>query len=271
MKSNILIIKPKSEAMVADYPTEKRIVEKIVYPENGGILSYFFNHKFPEKQLVYPEMFVGLNIFKRSLMNSIHLLKQSHLIKLLLILILPFRKLKQRIIESYVNMFWAGLNLVALKPNYYCDAGRELRRVLITLTNNPSYLTLIEMGLLFFEYDNAYRYRIQDFAGIINKNLFLNNPTEELKHSIKEYKKREFILEEKVNLFKYIYLLFYIPKYKNLAKQFIRELDLERVKLSTEDRYWCYHRLDYDFDGLELLARMDKRKEWMGLKVLSVK
>jgi hypothetical protein len=38
---NLMVLKPKSEAMLGEFPAEKRFVSEVKYPEEGGILSYF--------------------------------------------------------------------------------------------------------------------------------------------------------------------------------------------------------------------------------------
>lgn len=261
----IMILKPKEEAMMASYPAEERFVRKVEYPPEGGILSWFHGERYPEKQLVYPEMFGVLNPIKRGIMNAIRLLKDSHLAKFLLILSVIFpggKKLRERILIYYADMVWCGLCQVALKPEYLCQSARELRRAALTVVEGSkmkgTWEQIINTICLIWEYDNAYRCRAQDAAGIIDKEKFLERPIKEIKRTFEIYSKRDLILKEKNNLVKWLFLIICLVK-KKTAIAFMRELDLEKLKMDVGDRYWTYHRTDYNVDGLDLIDRMRKR------------
>ena len=263
---NIMYLKPKSEAMRVEYPAEKRFVSKIEYPKEGGILSWFEGERYPEKQLVYPEMFAILNPVKRFPINSLKLLKNSRLAVFLVILgsILPgCRKLKRMALEMVIDMFWCGLHYVALQPNYYCRSAREIRRTALPYFKN---IRLLDTLCLVWEYDNAYRCRFQDFFGILNQANFLLNPRRELKRTIIEYKKRELShsISQKFKMIDFAInaIIFF---YGKKIKRFIEDLDFEKVRMDIGDRYWTYHRLDYNVDGLDLIERM-RKKSLMKLK-----
>lgn len=267
MSDNLLYLKPKGDVMRATFPTENRFIKKVEYLKEGGVRSWFIGEKYPEKQLVYPEMFAVLNPFKRVLPALFKLIKKSPLAKILLVIafICPgTRKLRSELLEMYGNVFWSGLALVAFKPEYLCPSAHELHRALMGILkegkNKASLEQIIECLVLFWEYDNAYRYRGQDFAGILDKQNFLKKPITEAKRAFDEYLKRELILKDKTKMFKLaITLVLSIPKYRRLARAIVTEIDFDKVKLDEGDRYWCYHRTDYNADGLDLYTRMRKR------------
>lgn len=287
-KPDLMYLKPKNEAMVAEYPAEKRFVSRVEYPKEGGILTWFHNERYPEKQLVYPDMFAVLNPVKRSVLVPIRLLKNSRLAQLFFVLmfILPGGAyLRKLLFILYTDTFHAGLQLVALKPDYYCTAMREVHRAGHTYISNNNlnfkrediwkvglkghlpHETAVFFFCLFFEYDNAYRYRFQDIAGIFSKESFLKNPKQEVKRVINEYKKRELIDSVARNigfLQNAILFLLTIPKIKRHIVGFIKELDVEKLRLDDCDRYWSYHRLDYNVEGMDLIDRM-RRKSLMKL------
>ena len=272
---NLMILKPKSEAMLGRYSAEQRYVSDVKYPPEGGILSYFTNERFPEKQLVYPEIFGFLNPFKRS-MTFLPSILSSMLGKIVVFLFLIFclnKKFRKLIVERYTEMFWSGWYVVGIEHQYFCTAARELRRSAIAqMPSKNLYIErLITMVVAFFECDNAYRYRMQDFFGIVNKNKLLLNPSKEITRALNEFSKREQNGQDwlsgkiagLVSLFK---ILILIPKYKKLFLSFITELDFDKVRLDIMDRYWCYHRTDYNADGLDLIDRMKKRQLLMKAK-----
>lgn len=279
---NLMILKPKSEAMLGKHSAEKRFVSKIEYPKDGGILSYFNNERFPEKQLVYPEIFGFLNPFKRSLIFFLNISK-GFVGKIFLstfIICLANKKFRRLAFIRYVEMFWTGWHVVGIEDSYFCPSARELLRVSLSFVednrscgncgackNCEDYIVktrFCSMVAAFLECDNAYRYRMQDFFGILDKDNFLKKPRAEFNRAIKEFGRREQLGKEwlggKINglvsVFNFI-LLF--PRYKTLITSFIAELDFEKVRLDLGDRYWCYHRTDYNADGLDLIDRMRRR------------
>lgn len=264
---NLMVLKPKSEAMLGEFPAEKRFVSEVKYPEEGGILSYFQNEKYPEKQLVYPEIFGFLNPFKRSLLFFAKL-SDSFLGKIFIIFFLIFtlnKKIANKLFSLYVDMFWSGWSVVGINTQYYCVAARELYRAgLVFCGEDETKKRLLSMLVAFFECDNAYRYRIQDFFGILDKDSFIKNPSGEITRAINEFYLREQLgkswLDGKIKLIIiFVKFLVHIPKYKKLLISIISEIDFNKIRLDQGDRYWCYHRTDYNADGLDLIDRMRKR------------
>lgn len=279
---NLMVLKPKSEAMLGRYPAEKRFVTEVKYPKDGGILSYFQNEKYPEKQLVYPEIFGFLNPFKRSLTFVLNISKGivGKIFLVCFVLCIVNKKFRRAVFNRYSEMFWNGWYVVGIEDKYFCPAARELLRVGLEFVednrmcancgeckNCEDYRAGTRFCLMvaaFVECDNAYRYRVQDFFGILDKEKFLINPKLEFSRAINEFKNREQIgkqwLEGKIGgLVKVFNLLLHIPKFKELIITFFEKIDFKKVRLDQGDRYWCYHRTDYNADGLDLIDRMRKR------------
>lgn len=270
-QAHIMALKPKSEALMGSFPTEQRFVRDVQYPPEGGIESFFHNEKYPEKQLVYPEVFGYLNPFKKSFLLPFRILKNKLgwmlvLWSLVLFLNKKFRKL---VFKEYVEMWWSGWMVIGFTPAYFCVACRELARAGLTFAGGGREKErFVYMLVGIFECDNAYRYRMQDVAGIIDKEKFLAAPIKETKRVIAEYEKRELleVVKNKVGMMKwFIFGALCLPGIRKMARAFFKEVDLEKVKPDAGDKYWSYHRLDYNFDGLDLIDRM-RRKSLMKLK-----
>lgn len=264
---SLMYLKPKGDVMRESVPTEQRFVKKVDYLKEGGILTWFFAEKYPEKQLVYPEMFAVLNPLKKTIPALLRVIKENTLAKILLVLMLIVpgaRRLRLLCIKAFTDIFWSGLRFVALQPSHLCPSAKEVRRTLLEIFKDHPDQILVEQltdcVALFWEYDNAYRYRGQDVAGIVQKEAFLTNPAKELGRVFDEYIKRELEIKGKAKMFKNVAVIFmYIPKYRTLAKQFMSVVNLEKLKLDEGDRYWCYHRTDYNADGLTIYQRLRKR------------
>lgn len=262
-----MYLKPKGDIMRETVPAINRMAKEVKYPKGGGVLTYFWNEKFPEKQLVYPEMFAILNPIKRTIPVFLRLLKESHLAKFLFALsfILPgAKKLRGLVLKHFAGTAWCGLRFVAFLPEHYCPSGKELRRALIAVFPGKGHVEeLIDIACLFWEYDNAYRCFGQDVAGIINKEAFLAHPAKEAKRVADEFLRR--IVDKNIVLkakpfTKLAPLVMYIPKYRKLARRIVAEIDFEKVKMDLGDRYWTYPRTDYNVDGMCLVDRMMKRQ-----------
>lgn len=260
---SLMYLKPKGEIMREALPAMKRVTKKVEYLKGGGVLTWFYGEPYPQKQLVYPEMFAILNPVKRVVPNFFRLLKKGLLIKFLagLCFILPGgKKLRINLFKTYVDIFWSGLAIVAFKPEHYCKSAKEVRRALLKVLPQEEYIErLVDMFCLFWEYDDAYRVRFQDWFHILDQEKFLMNPNKELKRAFQIYLKRELAIKEKANFFKWLPLALYVPKYRRIAKEFIAELDFSKVRMDEGDFYWSLNRTDYDTQGLNLETRMRKR------------
>ena len=60
-----------SAAINAETAERVRIVEKIEYPEEGGVLVYYQNLKYPKKSCLHPMSVIKTSIVKRGLMEVI--------------------------------------------------------------------------------------------------------------------------------------------------------------------------------------------------------
>lgn len=260
---SLMYIKPKGDIMREDCPTEKRFTKRVDYLKSGGVETWFWGEKYPEKQLVYPEMFAVLNPMKKSLAKIVTILRQSHAAKLGVVLLLS-KKLRSVLFHEWVNIFWSGLRFMAFLPQHYCISGRELRRALVATfpITDPQVEQAIDCLCLFWEYDNAYRCRGQDLFAIINKEAFIKQPLRETRRVLDECIKRETDVNcraKVVQLKPLALLVMCLPKYRKLARKFIAGCDFEKMKMDAADRYWTLHRSDYNIEGLSLEERMLKR------------
>ena len=235
--------KPNGKFFSNTITAEAVLVERIDYPESGGQLTYFIDHPYPEKRVVFPEAIYCLDAVKRLLLNILRLK-------------LVFFKT-----ETIKSLCWHTLRRIAFAKEYenkYCDSGRELMRVLRKLEVDERIIATI---CLICEYDNAYRYRAQDLFKELDKDFFYKHPISEIIRLCKLGQSREVDENNKVkwNSFKYIALTLLIPKVRRLAKEFVREIDLDKMKQSIEDCYWSWHWGYYNFGGKSFEKRLQFR------------
>jgi hypothetical protein len=107
----------------------------------------------------------------------------------------------------------------------------------------------------------AYCYRFQDLISSINKKNFENNPVQEAKILFWRAMDRETLDVRGNGLQKFkkllpmaLFLFRFIPKKK--IKGFVREIDLNHIKLSKEDIYWTNIVDNYNYRGIPFEERL---------------
>lgn len=124
---------------------------------------------------------------------------------------------------------------------------------------------------LFLEFDNAYRFRIQDLMENLKKENLKKDTIGEIKRLLNlliERENPEVGIRYKWRVIKAIVL--FALKLNKQIREFVRdvllELDIDKVKLDKDDWYFCLRRFTYQFRGMpfdqrvKLANRIDKVK-----------
>ena len=127
----------------------------------------------------------------------------------------------------------------------------------------------IDCGILAYDTDWAYRGRVQDWFGILDQKKLAENPRKELQRVLDIALSREHthdgdlrvkakvrLLKKALNLMPYI-----LPSIFTEIVEFLLTLDLEKVKMDINDRYWVSMRFDYDYEGKTYAERNAWREE----------
>jgi hypothetical protein len=125
------------------------------------------------------------------------------------------------------------------------------------LSNN--YAKIVMMIL---EFDNAYRYRVQDIFNNTS-NLKLQNPYKEWKRLLKIYAEREGTpgAYMKLGIIKWLLLVLWIPKFKRAFLDAINQIDVEKIKFDDNDRFHFSFWKGYDFEGKNFEQRFSPYEE----------
>ena len=280
---NLIVLKPDNGMMNYQYTTEKRVCYKTDKPAEGGVLLWYQGHPYPEKLFAYPEAFLCLDPVKRSIVNSMKLIKESHVAKFWLfwICLMPgHNNLMKKAARQYFNFTWNSLSKITYKPEFFCKAGRELYRAGVkTISDLDKTGKWIETGtqmigtlVTIFEFDNAYRYRAQDWFEILDQKLFIHNPIRALWKMFDEASKRDTgVAEGKWKMFKWVMCAAMLNRnIRRIITTFINNLNFEELAMDIGDKYWCYHFSNYNVGGFDLDTRMAMRKDmWeKGMKEL---
>lgn len=126
-------------------------------------------------------------------------------------------------------------------PNPFGGKVFELTRIIATM----------------IEYDDAYRFRLQDIFTESSKEALIENPQKEIKRLTKIFMQREKSHAKEIikRISDIICLALYHPNIKKAFKDGLRTINFKRLQLDNNDRYHVLIRGDYDFVGLNLEDR----------------
>lgn len=227
---------------------KSRMLIDIAFAEDGTVRSYMKDEKYPTRFYTPSEILNVIASYKRLLA----LLATTFWGVVFLIFM---RKTLKKWLFRHLELF-----IVRPKEIHYSEPVKELRRV---LDIDPIWKDVIT---LIFQHDMAYCYRMQDILGELDKQAFFKNPTKEAKRLANMLIEREIQGMNGMGKFRKIMPLFllifrFMPKKK--IKEFIKNIDLEHIKLSKEDIYWTNIVDNYNYRGLSYDQRL---KEYLEMK-----
>lgn len=235
-------------------------LQRVEFPEGSGPLTFMENYKYPYKGFPFYEFVDKIDVIKkisRSLQSGIfHGLKGKN--KFVLYLLIPFVPLFGR------NIFWAFtysfhrlIERFRIKPQMYCTSVKEVHRAWSKDRDGESAKTkdlrfmLRDIECMILEYDNAYRFRMQDILPHLDKEALRADPIAEICRLLDIEISRE-LLEEKKDSWRLLQMFAkYFMRYdKELLKIFVDlllEVDLTKVALDEGDIEFASKRKDYIF------------------------
>lgn len=250
------------------------IPQKAEYIEGVGNFVHHYGVPFPSKTVAPVEAIHAMAGSKRLTINALRLVGSIRVLDLFT------RAGWGRILTNMLITFndTADMMMVGfyLHDGYYCKLVKEIRVGVTTfLTSLGVERTVAEhtseiIGC-FFEYDNAYRTRIQDLAGETTYQALLENLPQELERLINIQATRETVPnggQEVVKRFKaavkVIKWVWKIPPTKKALKNAISSIHLDNCKMDEAD---IYHNLlygDYNTHGKTLAERLEVLKAYHG-------
>ena len=229
----------------------------VEYPEEGGVLMHFRNHKYPKKGWPYKQAIQAIDSVKRFLICGARFIvgfpKALFTGKMIDLVIEQIGDFSYREFQSQ-GIYW--------KPNFYCTMVREVYRVSMSLAETENEIFFVKGICTILEFDDAYRYFLQDLLGEMNRQAFLINPSKESKRLFDIAIQRGEGTSEKFAKFgKIIPLLLYFPRVKRIMRKFFSEIDMEKLYLDEGDWYYCLTWNGWNFGGRSLSDRLILREE----------
>lgn len=246
----------------SEKPQDVHALQKVEFPEGGGILTYMEGYEHPYKGFPYFEFVDKIDVIKKILRGTLssfyHSLKARSKVQLLTLALVPW--LFNDYVKASVYAMYRQVGRFRIKPERYCTAIRELHRAMskdqVELTSTREMrLMLRDIMCMLLEFDNAYRYRFQDVMTELDKAALERNPSKEIMRLLKLMQSREQTQEIRdtwslVAYFFPIYLPFNKPLRNNLIAV-LTDLDLKEIALDVQDRQYAGARKDYKFSFMQ--------------------
>jgi len=242
---------------------------KITVPEEGGLNLHFKGLPYPKKGFAYPEAAMAINTVKRqTIMLASMLGDKNLLLPAIVFMLFPYKKklkIFNNLINHYCNNSWFVMQNIFLKENYMTPCCQEIRKFITHfLINLGISVDLSNSAAAIFshliEYDDAYRYRIEDLMSETSKSELKEYPRQTFKRLMDTFGKRDKnygFVERKFRAFSTIISFLLLSSKIRIAYDIaIDTIDVKKMQLDEADHYHCLSRDDYDFFGLSIEERL---------------
>ena len=262
----IFLYDDKVTSMVKEQHVTHRL-DHIEYHPFIGSLIFIEGAEYPKKGFPTPEAVWAANQAKVVITEG---MKVIYTPAFIIGFLFTWNKIKliEKILVSYNLIAFRSLKPYLYKEIYMMPTCYTLNNlVLIFLTkigidqkiaSDFSYLLAH-----IFEYDDAYRYRLQDIVSETTSDRLKHVSQMEIKRLMEIYLLRETgnsVQPRVKRIVNIITWALYIPKIKK-AFQSMCDFPIERMALDEADRYWIGMRNDYNFEGLDYETRVSKLKK----------
>lgn len=250
-------------------------MERVEIDHEKGIRIFYKGVLFPTKGWPFQSAMYLINIVKRQTMMLMSGFGNKEIIFSALGFLLTPYSWKIRIIENLLVSYNRNANFllsnIYLKNEYMQPCSRELMKIIdrFLLKMGISQITRKETAKIFatmIEYDDAYRYRIEDIFSETTKESLIQSPRKEIKRLVGIYSSRETKSPQIIAKFKSFSGIFSLILLNRKIKQAflfaIAYCEFSNLQLDEGDRYHCGRRNDYDFFGDKF---EDRYKKWIDM------
>lgn len=225
---------------------------RVEFPEEGGVLTWMQNFDYPYRGYPHYEFVDKIDVLKkitRAFASGLyHAVKKRNIFMFLTLL--PSLWIFKAIVRAGVYVLYRIVERFRIKSDKYCLFIRELHRA---FSVNESELSgqIRDLTCMILEMDNAYRYRAQDIIVELDREALRKNPNKELIRLFDVMTSRE--KQEDIRntwvLGKYAirFYLSFDKEIRNIIVSTLLNIDLDKVRLTNEDKQFCIPRKDYTF------------------------
>ncbi len=242
------------------------MLDHFEYPSSGGILVHIQGAKFPKKGFPFPEGVWAINLAKKFFVALLKILTIPAMLGWLLIVFIPHKKkikVLNEILNQYNRLAEGAIAPFMVKEEYMTPASREIGRFVFNFLatlgvySDTAYVT----GKIFaniVEYDDAYRYRLEDIMAETTITKLYLNPRKEFLRLLDILISRENpgdVIFKVKKLRKLLSVFFRLPKVRKALQNTVLHMTLENLQPDEPDKYWMNMRGDYNFGGIPFKDR----------------
>jgi hypothetical protein len=251
-----------NEKAIINEGTPTYMLDHIDYSD--GVKAYLKGAQFPQKGFPTPDIMNACNQVKKILAELFKHIKDPMFYTSYIYFLLSFNKIYriERFIESFNGICFKVMRPYLLQPKFMTPIGLEIKLILKSFLtklgiNEEQAIRTSDIFSHLLDYDNGYRFRVQDILSESSKEKMLKNPRKEIKRLVAIYCKRERSrIEYKFKGIAFLLnLLLLIPRYKRIFKEVIRDCNFERLQYDESDIYWTCFRSGYYFLGMNYNER----------------
>ena len=232
---------------------------------NNGIYLNVMGMEYPEKGVASAEDIFATNMVKRLTIEVARLAKYF-LPSIVIFALLPYKMkigIANKFLRSYGDVCFKLISPHILQPQHLTPMAQELNNFIYTFfkeigIEEQTNEKVTEILVNVINFDNAYRYRLQDLFDetTIEK---LSNPRKEFKRLLlinldREVSSREVgknaVVHTKFKLFYWaLSTIMLHPKIKRAYLIAIKQVDLSRLQMDKADWFWTCVRDGYNYHG----------------------
>lgn len=241
------LFKKERTGYILNEDQQINLIEKMEAVEHFGVCIYYKNVPYAKKWFVSPEAIFAINQVKKILLEGAKLLKSP-------LFLLGLYLNKKKMCQSFNVVFDKLFGKYTFKDEFMCRAAFNFANFLHGILLDAGIEHDIAKEVAFniaqiVEYDDAYRFRLQDMANELDVDNFLKSPQQEIERLIVIFTKRSTsgVPLKLKPVFKLIKILTFFTK-----KSLIRNVRfLKDMQPDEHDRYWMCIRADqYKYFGL---------------------
>lgn len=268
--------------------TNRGLVEDIIRLENGEVFTKFYGCSYLLKGDFTKNITLNIGLGKMMISGMLReIVMQFFLLKLSILLMYIFAR-KRLYHYLWVYSYYININSTAtLVKNQLSSPIKEMKRAMDVAigkerkrrnfpedgginsrVGNPCDIMLNVSGFTFYflQYDTAYKFPLQDILELLNKENLREHFYREINRLFSILIQRTDSRHENM-VRKWVYLkkicligLFLFPSFRRIIKDFLLELDIDKVKLDEADWYFCLQKWFHNYRGVPLEERV-KEKE----------
>lgn len=227
---------------------------------DDGIQLFINGAEYYQRGMAMGETLFFVNMAKRLLVEGLKLGSKLPILIGLMTMFVRTRKARlnfmEGIIESFNSLMYKILSPYILKPQYMTPSARQLRSVVkdFMLGFGMSERISTQFSDIFshmIEYDNAYRFRMQDMFTSTSKNDIVRSPIRTINKMVQTLIERDTVgvsVKFKAGV-RFLSMVLLFPSFRNAFKSAFLKSDFEKLQFDEIDIYWISMRNDYDYLG----------------------